>query len=178
MNKFNSTQTESNLVITIHSNASIFAKIILGILAFFPILGLLGFIFRLATTDTDELVNAGIGFILFVLISIFLGRLFLWNSFGKEILTFEQGNFSRQYDYKLFKSEVESVDYKKMTAGLFLEEGPVKETENVIDEDWVRADWEKGQLEVKVEEGSFLSPINLPKADLLELIALINGFNK
>ncbi len=178
MNKFDFTQTESKLEITIHSNASVFAKTVLGILAFFPILGLFGFIFRLATTDTVELVNTGIGFTIFVLISIFLGRLFLWNTFGKEILVFEQGNFSRQYDYKLFKSEVESVVYEKMIARLFLEEGHAKETENIIDEDWVRGDREKGQLELKVEEGYFLSPVNLSKEDLLELIALINAFNK
>jgi len=178
MNRFDFTKTETNLEIIIHSNASVFAKTILAFLALLSIMGLMGGISKVMQDQDLELVSLGIGLTVFIIVSIFMVRLFLWNSFGKEVLLLEQGQFSRYYDYKLFKSEVELVTYKKLKAKPFSGEEVSTKFEDIIDEDLMQANWKEGRLDLLLDEVSYVSPVNLAKADLLKLIQLISSFNK
>ena len=178
MNRFDYFETDNKLRIVIYSRVSVFVKIILGILVLFSIIGFFGVIFKLTTGESMKPTNIGISFAVFTLILIFTGRLFLWNSFGKEILTFDNGNFSFQYDYKLYKSELEQRDYENVVARVNSDQIDSHEINNVIDDNLINNNWSEGKLELVLKKENYISQIKLSKDDLINIINTINDFNK
>lgn len=80
--------------------ANIFFKALLLFIAIFPIAAML---VVLATTTIESPFGFFIGFLLFSLCSLYIFRLFLWNSYGREIYSINGNEITSYNDYGLMK---------------------------------------------------------------------------
>jgi hypothetical protein len=90
--------------------ANIFLRTVLFIIALIPIFIILTSLF---SGKTGSPFRFFISFIVLGGISAFLFRFLLWNTYGKEIYTIADNQFTAVNDYKLFTDNKKTVDFSK-----------------------------------------------------------------
>ncbi|UTW61293.1 hypothetical protein KFE98_14900 [bacterium SCSIO 12741] len=68
-------------------------------------------------------IGVVIGFAFFGWLAFFMLRLFLWNSFGKEVLTFHDDHIHYLADYRYFKDGKKEIPVSGLVIDIFQEEG-------------------------------------------------------
>lgn len=100
------------------------------------------------------------GISLFGLLGIYLLRLALWNTYGKETITINKNNFLYYADYKWFKNKEEVINY----------DPPLTFSINKVGYE----DDNLGQLEIKGKGNHFSCVTKIPLVQLQELINTLN----
>ena len=179
MNTFDYRKDQQALHITIYSRGPGWAKWVLALLTFTAILAFIRLAYQLSQTAARDGIMLVLSFVVFGLVMSFLSRLLLWNTFGKEYLIFQEGEFRFQYDYKLFKSEWEKIPFSDVKASRDKSQDQIIDADDLIDGDQIKGEhgWDKGRLKLQFDQGQHLSPVELAKEDLLRLIDLINQIN-
>ncbi|MFL9838566.1 hypothetical protein ABS768_13715 [Flavobacterium sp. ST-75] len=87
--------------------ANIFFKVVLLSVASFPIIMILGAL--ILSDKIESPFGFFIAFVVFGLLSLFLFRLFLWNTYGREIYTISNTEYTSVNDYGWFKDNPKSI---------------------------------------------------------------------
>ena len=177
-NTYKTYEEEDSLVIVLYSKTSNFPKIVLMTLLAMTAIGFVALVYNLIMGNVTDILDVVLPFAIFGLMIAYLGRLFLWNSFGKEILEFTKESFNVQYDYKLFTSDIESIEMDYFAVGITDEQATEPAIKDIIDEDLVKAKLEEGTLEVRTNGEVFQTVIKLSKEDLLKVIQLIKNYKE
>jgi len=177
-NTYKTYEEEDSLVVVIYSKASSFSRIVLMILLAMSAIGFIGLVYNIVIGNVTDLFDVVLPFAIFGLMIAYIGRLFLWNSYGKEILEFTKETFSAQYDYKLFTSEIESLEMDYFSIGISNIKEEQAEITDVIDEDFANAVMEEGTLEIRTNGEVFQTVLKLPKEDLLKVLKLIKTYQE
>ena len=100
-----------NSTLTLQSKkASLFARIVLLVLMVLSFLLPLVVMTLLSLFELELNFGHFYWFIIFCLIGFYFLRLYLWNSYGKEIIEFEKERIIYFADYKLFKDSRKSIN--------------------------------------------------------------------
>jgi len=103
-----------------------------------------------------------IGMFVFGVLGFYMLRISLWNTFGKEIITFENTNITYIADYGWFKDGKKQKEYKKPLIYTIRQIGYKEDNE--------------GGLVIELEE-PILCVTKMPNAELGELIDILNDLD-
>jgi len=122
----------------------------------------------------DPLIEAiFIPFIIFWGVAIYLLRLYLWNSIGKEVYVIGNGKFYRYFGYKYFKDGRRILEYESIKAKALTSADESKKDYEVLDKSEDRF---LGYIEFNIDEEVVISQIKLDDADLIKLVDQINKY--
>ncbi|CAM3545461.1 hypothetical protein FLGE108171_02195 [Flavobacterium gelidilacus] len=100
-----------------------------------------------------------IGLGLFSLVGFYFIRLFLWNTYGKEVIEIGESSVSYYVDYHYFKGNQKQMKYEELTYEF---------TSIGFEEE------QKGNLIIVANVKEFIhSAVNMPNAELIELIGVL-----
>ena len=88
-----------------------FVRLILGLLIFIAIAMMIGGMVMVYQSQEDVLITSLIMLVIYGLIIAFFARLFLWNTYGREIMTFEGGSLHYIADFKWFKDSEKHLEW-------------------------------------------------------------------
>ncbi len=118
---------------------------------------------------------------LFFLIGSYFIRMFLWNSYGKEIFIIKEKSLIRIFDYRLFKSEEEIINFEIINIELpeDRDNKPTTGNENVLDEVIVMDNhFSETYLTFKTNKTKIMGILKLPYQDIIAAKKELNEFLK
>jgi hypothetical protein len=133
------------------------------IIAFMSIFCLAGLILPFIIMSlSDGENNGGILFssLFFWGVGIFLLRIILWNSFGRQVIIFEKGKVSHHFNYGLFKSKITEVEKQQYHFSSVIQQ----------DED-------EGRIVMHLADNNIVSPFNLQREELNYLLEQLSNFS-
>ncbi|MBP4138406.1 hypothetical protein [Flavobacterium geliluteum] len=92
----------------------LFGRLVLYIITFLSVfLPLSGFILNILDGDGFKFLNI-VFLLVFGLISFFMLRISLWNTYGKEIIILSENKLTYIADYKWFKDKIKEFNFEKI----------------------------------------------------------------
>ncbi|MEM0577974.1 hypothetical protein [Flavobacterium polysaccharolyticum] len=157
----NQIQYNNNTLILSVKKSPLFGRLILYTITFLSIfLPLSGFTFNLLSGNGLKFSNLVFLFV-FGLISFFMLRISLWNTYGKEIIKISENQLNYIADYNWFKDKIKEFSFKNIIFNL---------NEIGYEED------NKAVLIIKFDNGTVLETVT--KIDIKELNNLLDKLNK
>ncbi|MFK8103577.1 MAG: hypothetical protein AB8G15_13670 [Saprospiraceae bacterium] len=171
--------TDTSLEIILRPKTSIWATSLLGFLTILSAGSCIGGIFKAFWSADFELTNLLISLALMGLASLYLGRLFLWNQFGKEILLLEKDTFQLSYDYALFQEKQESIPYRQLQAfvGFLTEKSSGHATQATVLDELGPSDADH-LFCLQLDQHYYQSVVQLSTSENQILVKLVNQFHR
>jgi len=174
MNSFSHKIVDDKLQVELHSSSPLIMKISLGILLLVGTLGFLASLFAL--NSSKSMANVAIAIAIYGLVVAYLSRLFLWNSYGKEILQFKKDTLDFQYDYWLFSSDIEQLEFTDFLFQIITDNDEVVQGQEALDSTLANQHWKTGFLKLQLDQEEYLSVIKLKKEELMHLKEIITQY--
>ncbi len=181
MNQVNIYKKNSNtqLVIECIAKQPLFIKGAFLIFALIPSIVVPAILFFFMTDENYRKMGTLLGVLLFGLIANGLFRIYLWNSYGKEIFIFDKNRINRIYDYKLFKGKTEVFEFNRIDFKIFEEsQMQTKNTESVLDEVEVAYTQKSDYLIFQTEQLEIRGLLKLQRNDIEKVYEEITLFLK
>jgi len=105
---------DNNTLILKVKKSPLFGRLVLYLITFLSVfLPLSGFILNILDGDGFKFLNI-VFLLVFGLISFFMLRISLWNTYGKEIIILSEKKLTYIADYKWFKDKIKEFNFEKI----------------------------------------------------------------
>jgi hypothetical protein len=161
LNKTSRFILQGNKITLFVKKSSLFVRMVFILLAFLCVgLPFMGIVLN-AQSGSDFHIKYIIVLGVFSLIGFYFLRLFLWNTYGKEVIEIKNSSVTYYADYRYFKGNQQQLNFQKLSYD-FVAKGFVEQ--------------QIGNLLFVSTESDFIeSAVDLPIPDLIKIITLLSN---
>lgn len=155
-------------LLEIHIQCKRISKVAFVSLVFFIILSIGGLAMAIISSEDGKIFI--IPLLIYIASAIYLSRLLLWNSQGKEVYKISKGQITYYYDYGLFKDNENTRKFNLLTLGVL----DKRNNDVHFSLDKIRTKAKEGNLLISLDEEDIESTLPIEINNLVQVIKEID----